>query len=55
MDNFYKEHKGYQKLCKELEKVAIDLEGDLITIVGDAIRYGIDVCYKVIVKEKTRR
>lgn len=52
MDNFYKEHKGYIELIKELEKQ--NLAQELRIIVGDAIQYGITVLAKKLEKGRAK-
>ena len=44
MNDFYKEHKRYKRLEKELIKY--NLEWELMMVVGDAIQYGISVLEK---------
>ena len=53
MKDFYKQHKGYLKLAKILEKQSPPLDGQLIMVVGDAIQHGVKILEEKM--DKVRR
>lgn len=54
MKNFYKEHKGYLALEKELDEIDCFLSRRLLQVVGDAIMYGLEEMEKKLLVKKKR-